>query len=263
MTVPNRREPITKVMILHWCKVRLSHPPDSLESALADWMILGAYAGFRKSEWIQDHYTFHKKHKFNENVDGSSKAFIFNDFTFFHRPDPKDIRPILTQNQRTNCVTICWRFQKNGQNGECVTFTENYLEPQLSQVRAAQRIIQRAVRLKVPKNNPIAVFSSSHNTCTYLTHIHAQKNIRAVAKACYSDLDAKNLNKFTCHSVRVGACVTLHIGGANEHDIKHRLRWRSNSFMMYLRSMPQIAARHNSLFNQTDPDSITIPELNH
>ena len=85
-------------------------------------------------------------------------------------------------------------------------------------------------------------------------------HILNTAKSCYPDLDTKSLNKFTCHSVRVGTCVTLHIGGANVHDIKHRLHWRSNSFMMYLRSMPQMTARHNSLFNQTDPDSINIPD---
>ena len=86
MTVPNRREPSTKIMINRWITEIKNSSPDSLVSAIADWMILGTYAGFRKSEWIQDHYEFHKKKKFNKNVDGSSKAFIANDFEFFSRP---------------------------------------------------------------------------------------------------------------------------------------------------------------------------------
>ena len=50
-------------MIQHWInKAKLEHQ-DSFISALSDWMILGHYAGFRKSEWIQDNsvYTINKK----------------------------------------------------------------------------------------------------------------------------------------------------------------------------------------------------------
>ena len=57
-TMPKRRNPITKAMIQHWIsKAKLEHQ-DSFISALSDWMILGHYEGFRKSEWIQDNSVY-------------------------------------------------------------------------------------------------------------------------------------------------------------------------------------------------------------
>ena len=52
--MPKKRNPITKAMIQHWMKREKVVQTDSFISELADWMILGHYAGFRKSEWIQD-----------------------------------------------------------------------------------------------------------------------------------------------------------------------------------------------------------------
>ena len=51
-SMPNRREPITKAMVLHWAKVAKNAHPDSFESAFYDWMVVGKYAGLRKSEWV-------------------------------------------------------------------------------------------------------------------------------------------------------------------------------------------------------------------
>ena len=47
MKVPNRREPVTKNMILFWIdKFFDKQNPTSLEAALLDWMIIGTKAGF-------------------------------------------------------------------------------------------------------------------------------------------------------------------------------------------------------------------------
>ena len=42
----------------------------------------------------------------------------------------------------------------------------------------------------------------------------------------------------------VGACVFLHAQNISAEDIKFRLRWRSDSFRMYLRNIIQLAERH-------------------
>ena len=54
----------------------------------------------------------------------------------------------------------------------------------------------------------------------------------------------KELSAFTSHSIRVGACVLLHAQNLSAEDIKFRLRWRSDTFRMYLRNILQLAERH-------------------
>ena len=58
------RDPITKAMILHWADKSLKSHPDSFLSSFYDWMVIGAYAGFRKSKWLQDASEFKKKKDF-------------------------------------------------------------------------------------------------------------------------------------------------------------------------------------------------------
>ena len=81
-SMPNRRDPITKSMILHWGGKSSTLHPDSFLSSFYDWMVIGAYAGFRKSEWLQDASEFRKNKNFNRNIDSTVKAFIRQDFEF-------------------------------------------------------------------------------------------------------------------------------------------------------------------------------------
>ena len=80
--------------------------------------------------------------------------------------------------------------------------------------------------------------------------------LKATAKRTYKsdDLVADGL-LFTGHSLRVGAAVILHAARDDAKDIKSRLRWKSDSFMMYLRDMPQIAINHVRMINMADVES--------
>ena len=60
--------------------------------------------------------------------------------------------------------------------------------------------------------------------------------------------------RWSTHSIRVGAAVTLHIAGATKEDIKIRLHWRSDTFMLYLRDVPALAAKHNQAVAQANAD---------
>ena len=60
--------------------------------------------------------------------------------------------------------------------------------------------------------------------------------------------------KYSPHSLRVGACVILHSGGATAETLKKRLRWRSDSFMMYLRDVPALATQQMNIINATSVD---------
>ena len=54
----------------------------------------------------------------------------------------------------------------------------------------------------------------------------------------------KELSAFTSHSIRVGTYVLLHAQNVSAEDIKFRLRWRSDTFRMYLRNILPLAERH-------------------
>ena len=65
--------------------------------------------------------------------------------------------------------------------------------------------------------------------------------LQEAAKSVYNIKSKEDLAKFSAHSIRVGACVLLHAQNLSAEDIKFRLRWRSDSFRMYLRNIIQFA----------------------
>jgi hypothetical protein len=71
--------------------------------------------------------------------------------------------------------------------------------------------------------------------------------LQEAAAFVYDIKDKKQLSKFTAHSIRVGACVNLYSQGESGENIKFRLRWRSDAFMMYLRNIIALAERHRDL----------------
>jgi hypothetical protein len=54
----------------------------------------------------------------------------------------------------------------------------------------------------------------------------------------YHITNVDDLGRFTSHSIHVGACVALHAADISSLDIKHALRWKSDSFLTYLRNLP-------------------------
>jgi hypothetical protein len=55
--------------------------------------------------------------------------------------------------------------------------------------------------------------------------------------------------------LRIGACMILFSAGLDAAQIKHRLRWKSDSFMSYLRDVPQLALNQVRAVNEADVDS--------
>ena len=69
--------------------------------------------------------------------------------------------------------------------------------------------------------------------------------------------DAKDLSKWSSHSLRVGACVALHAMGFSVLDIQWILRWRSTAFMVYLRNVAILAIRQHQALDR----AATLPFL--
>jgi len=255
--VPNRREPFTLDMLIYFQKIAALANPDSFDAAIFDWLLIGLFAGFRKTEWMQDTFLYKSTNTYQRvSKDGSARAFIASDFSF--SPFPPSQQHIFEKSTtNTGQLHIKWRYQKNGQNGQKISYTHNLLNEKFSVILAAQRILQRARRLHVPDDHPIAVFS--HNgTFSCIHHTLVEQSLRGAATAVYSIKSAKTLSLFSSHSIRVGACVLLHSLQQDPLFIQFRLRWRSLSFMSYLRNTPRIAALHNYIFNTGNTDDMFI-----
>ncbi len=67
------------------------------------------------------------------------------------------------------------------------------------------------------------------------------KTLKAIAPEVYSDEADVAVMKFTPHSLRIGTCMILFAANHDAAQIKHRLRWKSDSFMSYLQDVPQLA----------------------
>jgi hypothetical protein len=147
----------------------------------------------------------------------------------------------------------CWiifRTQKNGQHGEEKLFTKNPDPAGRCFVSAMLRIIHRFARLRgvADLQTPLAVYRPSPVAAPLLvTSLDIEKVMRDSACRVYKLDPVKDkaaLSRWSAHSLRVGACTLLHAMGVTETQIKWLLRWRSDAFMVYLRSTTILANRH-------------------
>ena len=82
-SMPNRKEPVTKQMIEYiikkgqTCITKILTIYIYIYTALADWLIVGQQAGFRRKEWAQDRTHLLKYKHIERYIDGSSAAFIW------------------------------------------------------------------------------------------------------------------------------------------------------------------------------------------
>jgi hypothetical protein len=97
---------------------------------------------------------------------------------------------------------------------------------------------------------PLALFLPKIGTEPRLvTSTDIDKVMRNTASRVYN-LDPirhkSELQRWSSHSLRVGACTILHSVGFNNTQIKWLLRWRSDAFMTYLRNLA-VNSRHHVL----------------
>jgi hypothetical protein len=248
-TVPDRRNMITDEM-MYWLHAKASAAhPDSSIAAIVDWTILGRYAGFRKSEWCQSSKSDYARIE-HWPTPQPPLAFIASDMVFLgHReervrttPRSTDMQSLLTL---IGYVEICWRHQKNNQNGEKISFARDDDKPDFCPVRAALRIILRAQRLGVPPDMPIAVCASNKREYNFITDTAVASLYRDAASAVLKIPRGSNdIKLWSTHSLRVTAANLLHREKYSDSFIQTRLRWRSNTFLMYLRNTLYSATQH-------------------
>ena len=91
---------------------------------------------------------------------------------------------------------------------------------------------------------PLALYKDSRGKTCLVTPDVVEKHMRLIASKVYGLDPVKDkaaLALWSCHSLRVGACVLLHSLGYTEVQLMWLLRWPSNSFMNYLHNMVSLA----------------------
>jgi len=153
-----------------------------------------------------------------------------------------------------------WRYQKNLDNGQEIGYN-CHADPDWCPVKNGLNIRERALRLNVKADQPIAVYKGNNGKTCWITNEDIEAILQMAAKTVHNITDPKELKRFTAHSIRVGAAVDLQAAGKNGDFIKIRLRWKSKSYMLYLRNVPRLADAHNVANNGDDYEFVNLEEI--
>jgi hypothetical protein len=227
-------------------------PFDSAWAACQDWFDLGLRLGLRRGEWAQEDGTLLSSP--DKDVYGDPKAFCLGDFRFecTSAKNRKRLRGAQVLLFALGDLKKCWvkfRTQKNGENGEEKLLTGKALQ-------AIYRIIQRFVSLRSISDaaTPLAIFKDPiSGEAKFITTSTIEKTMRTVAMHTYGlhpIREKADLQRWSAHSLRVGACVILHTMGFSGYQIKFLLRWKSDTFMMYLRNVAILSNKQDEAMDE-------------
>ena len=254
-SVPNRREPFTLTLQLILSETASLFPADCcLQVAMADWTLCNMYAGCRGIEWAQTSTDRAHLSNFHRNRFGNAYAFTLQDVRCMTINNGRlTIPQALTSPVLVGIIKLRFEEQKNHDNGEWKLFTRNTSNSKLCFITAFLRILQRFVKLMgMNETQPLSVYETDTGEIQNITTADVERALRHAASKAYN-LDpiknAKDLQLWSAHSLRVGACATLYAKGFSEMEIKFLLRWKSNAFMTYLRNLAVTSRRHNEAMN--------------
>ena len=256
--VPERREPFSPEMC-NEAKSRAaaaaSADPDGIDVVLGDWFEIGLMSGDRKCEWAQENSRSDIRYP-DLNLFGDPTAFCLLDIRietiFRHRHVGADI--LIPPLHHIRKMWVKFRTQKNGHHGEERMFTLNPRDEGRDLVKPMRRVVARFVALHGAKDitTPLAIYrSKKHGDIRFVVANDIEESMRSIASALYKldpIKDKKALQRWSAHSLRVGACVLLHGMGFTTTQIQWLLRWASDAFKVYLRNMTILAdAQHRAL----------------
>ena len=102
-----------------------------------DWVVLGRYTGFCKSEWCQSSQSTYER-----IVDWTGKpplVFIRTDINYLDKNEHRISRG--AQHHDMHYVQFVWWKQKKGENGESIIFAQDINTPSFCPVFAAIQLI--------------------------------------------------------------------------------------------------------------------------
>jgi hypothetical protein len=204
---------------------------------------LSHYIGPRVSEYAQ---TTQSKIDCHTYPSGRQviKAFIADDVAFFDAAKHQLNFTDESSLDMADLVCITWRIQKNQQNGQTITLSQDKNCPILCPVKCAARMILKAKRLKQPNSMPVGCYHTKKTPLVYMIANRVATLIREAVKGECPGITTANQNKYSTHSLRVWACVLLDEAGKSPDYIRKHLRWMGDSFCMYLRDTWVIQDMH-------------------
>jgi hypothetical protein len=250
-TVPYRREPFTLEMQAYIAKLAEQNPDDCcLEAAIANWTLCNMFAGCRGIEWMQTNSTNIPLHTHHKNRFGNAYAFTLEDVQCKNTSNQiLSIREAIENPDNIGSIHIRFEEQKNGENGEKKLFVRNTAKPHICFIQNFMEILKRHAKLTQSNPKlPLSVYRDRAGRTCNITSSDVETLMRQAAAKLFNLHPIKNkaeLQMWSSHSLRVGACTTLYAMGFQEMEIKHLLRWKSDAFMTYLRNLAVTSRRHN------------------
>ena len=216
---PGKQEPFTTDMLDELDRQNGLQPnnPDAKDTALASWFGLGLLLGTRRAEWAQPEGNTNPEKPFltGPTAKPVPAAFCLGDFRFKDRHGRflSHEQALSLPRPEVGSVLVTWRYQKNGQNGETKKIVRNDQAPKYCGVTRALDIIARFVRLAGYRHDiPLAVYKTADGHMLAICDRDVEKCMRHLASIVYNldpEKDSQELQKWSCHSLRIGACVIL------------------------------------------------------
>ena len=157
--------------------------------------------------------------------------------------------------------------QKNRQNSEEIGSVADKKHKKTCSLINQALMIKRKRRFGHSMDLPIAVYKNKKGQIKYLTGATLTNMIRRAVKQVYPDISKEELLLYSCHSLRVWACVELYEAGKSPDFIKKRLRWLSEAYRVYQRDTVKTNEQHNDALQESSQavmdiiDSKTSEEL--
>jgi len=263
MDVPDRHEPFTVEMLEE--QIHRANASGSnfwaLAAAVADWEECGLFGGFRISEWAQTSSKDWDPAKPALNIRNETQAFTLLDIRARTKNGQwlRGAQIISGPMNNIKCMWLRFKTQKNGENGQEIMWVATDDLDARNFIRPMYRIIKRFVSLRGANDNttPLSIYQTKTGQIRSITSSDVESQMRLAAINVYKlnprkKSDKAILQKWSSHSLCVGACVVLHTMGATETQLKHLLRWKSSAFMVYLRNSPALSQIQNQCFEMAE-----------
>jgi hypothetical protein len=136
---------------------------DSFVQAIVDWITLGCYMGFRKSEWCSDHHdSFATIDNPNWGNRQTALPVIASNFIFSAKSGRQVHNPASLPDHDVVFTSLCFRRQKNNDKGQTLTYRCRLDSHWMCPVQASLNIAQRAQHLDMPYDHPASVYRDTH-----------------------------------------------------------------------------------------------------
>jgi hypothetical protein len=144
------------------------------------------------------------------------------------------------QTRNADAVTITYRQQKNGDKGAKVTQHRNNNPGQadICPVRTLAELIHRIKgyeRLGRTNSKINAFVSTTSNELEHVSSKTILEQLRAATILSGEERLGLQAVRIGTHSIRLGAAMAMHLAGVPSETIQMVGRWRSRTFMRYLR----------------------------